>query len=210
MREGHFRIAWDLFKGALELHLSGEKRRADPYFALSSASANFILRAQIRYHRFMDSEKRSRESDSLRLIEEHGEDENFCHFFLFRDPLEIPNDLQSANSSFSGLIIILNLALLEHFRNPSSRQVISLYRLASSLLSGSSVDAPLEAVILNNAGVWYQQSGDTSLAEKYMNRLSELTQGLSFDSFVATGMRDGVQFNLDWFANPRYKVSPAA
>jgi len=213
MREGHLRISWDFFKGALELHLASEKRRTDPDAALSRASETFILRARNHYqNEFVDPRKRKgRETRTLPLTEIHGEDEYFCHLFLFRDPLEIPNDFpESPTASCCGLVIILNLALLEHLRNPSSLKVISLYRLAASLLSGKLFEAPLEIVIMNNAGVWCHQSGDTSIADQYMGRLAELIKGHPFDSCFASEMKDGIYFNLNWFANPQYKASPAA
>lgn len=210
MRQGRFSTAWDLFKGALELHLADEKKRADPYVTVSKVSEDFIRRAQIRYQRFIFTCKMDdQETCYFRLTEQYGEDEDFCHLFLFRDPLEIPfHPHPSAN--LSALTIILNLALLEHYKKPFSGQVIGLYRLAASLLSGVSSDVPFEVVIVNNAAVWFQQCGDTSMAEKYMNRLAELTRKSPIDVFFTSEMMRAVQFNLDWFASPRYRVSPAA
>ena len=212
MRGGRLRISWDFFKGALELNLACERRRTDPNAVLSKSSENFILRARHRYQELFDSQEGEEQYlRSIPMTEIYGEDENFCHLFLFRDPLEIPNDFHdSATAPCCGLIIILNIALLEHLRNPSSPQIISLYRLAASLLNGKPFEAPLEVIIMNNAGVWCHQSGDTSSAEKYMNRLATLTQGLPFNSSLTPEMIRGVYFNLGWFMNPRYKVSPAA
>ena len=213
MRAGYFRVAWDLFKGALELHLAKEQKRANPDVVLSKMSEKFIQRADTWYQRLVSSDlfEDAEEKFSPMLTSEHGEDEYFCHLFLFRDPVEIPGDIPELDkSSFSGLTIILNLALLEHCRNPWSKQVVGLYKLAASLLSGKSSEAGLEIHIINNAGVWYHQNGNVSVAEKYMDRLAEISRTVHLGSWVTPEVVGGLSFNLEWFANPRYKVSPAA
>lgn len=212
MRYGHIQAAWDLFKGALEFHLAREKKHADPSVTLSGDAETFISRARERYNIFMSSNLCAG-ADFPSLLGVHGEDENFCHLFLFRNPYEISSDLpeDSIKASFSGLVVILNLAILEQYRNPSSKQVISLYRLAASLLSGRPTEAWIELVIANNVGVWHQQNGDVSFAEKYMKRVATISQTLSHDhSSFTLAEWGGVAFNLHWFAEPRFKISPAA
>lgn len=214
MRCGQFQVAWDLFKGALELHLARQKQRANSNVRPSHTAEAFILRAKDRYNRFVSSRMASHgETTPSVLIEGHGEDDYFCHFFLFRNPIKIPRDFRedSLKACFSGLIIILNMALLEHYRNPSAKQSMSLYRLAASLLTGRSpAEASIELIIMNNVGVWHQQNGNVSIAEKYMERAAKAAQTLSSDSPFTLEEWQGIQFNLQWFAAPRFKISPAA
>lgn len=213
MQTNYFKVAWDLFKGALELHLAHEKSRADKdgSFHLTQVSKDFIERADAHYQRCIASGMM--QSCPPGLVECHGEDENFCHLFLFRNPINIPNNLPTpVASSFAGLSIIFNIALIEQVRNPSSLQSIQLYKLAASLLTGNELEAHLEVAIMNNTGVWYHESGDTSQAEKYMRNLSRIVESLPEDSPVRKSSRSygGIIFNLTWFRNPRYRVSPAA
>ena len=219
MRLGRVQVAWDLFKGALELHLAREKKRADPNVTLSGTAQGFISQAKNRYNAFLSMRMANNDEVSpSALIDLHGDDENFCHFFIFRNPIKIPTELPSnalegsLSACLSGLIIILNMALLEHYRNPWSKQSISLYKLAASLLmTKSSMEAALHLVILNNVGIWHQQNGYISLAENYMARAAKVAETLPIDDSSFTPEEwHGIIFNLQWFAAPRFKVSPAA
>ena len=213
MQCGQLQIAWDLFKGALELHLAHEKYRVNPNGGLSKMAKNFISRAYDRYNEFISSQKNDDEKMTPFVVTGgHGEDESFCHFFLFRDPIKIPDDFleDPIKSYLPGLIIILNMAILEDYKNASSTQALSLYQLAASLLSGSSAEVQYELIIMNNLAVWHQHSGDVSVAEKYMRRVALIAYKFPSDPCFTPVVWDGIAFNLQWFAAPRFKISPAA
>lgn len=213
MRVGQLHAAWDLFKGALEKHLAHEKRRTNSDTAVSKMRQAFIAKAETRYKELVSGTKLTLVNDLCAplMVDHHGEYDSFCFFFVFRDPLEIPKDLpEHGQHSHIGLTIILNLALLEHYKNPSSTQVASLYKLASSLLTGKASDTPFEILIANNLAVWHLSNGDISPAERWMVRLKKAMHSFSQQAWFSSRVNDGLKFNLEWFASPRYKVSPAA
>ena len=211
MRKGRFKEAWDLFKGALEFHLVEESIRNDPLDCLSDMTEGFLSRAEIQYQKFVLSDDEENKALDPIATGGPGKGDLFCNFFVFRNPIEIPDDLpESDKPTLTGLIIILNLALLEHTRSPFSGQVISLYNLAASLLSGSLAEAYFEALILNNAGVWYYQSGDASIAETYFASLAVLSRTVESEPWFTAGVQRTITLNLEQFVNPNYQISPAA
>jgi hypothetical protein len=207
MRANQLVIAFDLFKGALEVQLAYEKRCADPSFVISEVSRAYIACADAHHCRMGSA---NNEDQDAEIGEEYSDCETFCNLFKFRSPVRIEELPSPLKSSLVGLTIIFNLALLEHVKNSSSKGALSLYRLADSLLTSdmNATEARLAVYILNNIGVWFFENGDMCSAEYYIGHLAD--PSLPMASLMSRDALAGIEFNLDWFANPRYQTSPAA
>ena len=121
--------------------------------------------------------------------------------------MSIPDTVDSVAARMSSATIIFNLALVDHLSNRFSTQAISLYELASTLISGYPCNT-LGLALLNNIGVWCYESGDTTASERCMKELLKLVEkhGDSMDPRE----RQGVLNNIHWFLNPHFTASPAA
>jgi hypothetical protein len=133
--------------------------------------------------------------------------------YLCSNPFSLPEDAsvsQLHDIQFSRsmtAVIIYNLALLNQVRSRSSRQVMSLYELSTSLLVNNE-NQRVSIAIINNIGVWCFDNGDNAAAQRCMEHLSKFVSCIG--GIVSDDEREGIQRNILWILNPPFTVSPAA
>lgn len=193
MQSGMTKESWVFFKGALELHLVLEKARSNPSIGLSRKAAAYIHQAETRYQQLV--------SMNLNTFCFDDDEESMpcgAYHLALLQPRTI-SDLEDAIAI--GVTIIFNLALAEHWKDPSSPQVMSMYGLCDSLL-GPLQDHKLQAAIQNNKAIWYFENGDAVSAEACLERVKDL---LDLDQRT----RDQINSNLLWIA-ANHSTSAAA
>jgi len=136
-------------------------------------------------------------------------------------PLEQPFDANSCSDScnrYTSAIIIFNLGLVEQLRSRSSKQALSLYHLATALLSGGSDSQrgasangrndELGVALTNNVAVWYFDIGDFVASQKCIEHLLSVLEASSpiLDKAVA----ERASFNVKMLLFSRFFCSPAA
>lgn len=209
-------IAWDLFKGALEVKLAIE-RTGEAYADIRSfqISNSYIARAETHLMilksfqnelKFPPEEQVSPRIQSIETWEKYSSDASLYAPFLFTDPIMLGVDPNMTTKRESAAIIF-NLALTEHLKARCSEQAISLYELSMTLVAGDSVDI-LGISLMNNIGVWCYENGDQEGCDKCMGHLMSFTSALS--SELEPELREGVQSNILWLAHPPCTASPAA
>jgi hypothetical protein len=218
---GHFKIAWDLFKGALEIKLAYERSGIAGADDGSSASNSYIIKAESHYTNLdayvppalreanatTQSETSSLSCSGMSTRRTRLEDsEPISSPFLFSHPMRIvPRpDITTRRESAT---IIFNLALVDHLKNRHSSQAVALYELAMTLLTGDNVDL-LGLSLMNNIGVWCFENGDHDGALACMAHLANFIG--SCGSFITPEQKDGLQSNILWLMNPPFAASPAA
>ncbi|KAL3939327.1 MAG: hypothetical protein SGBAC_005930 [Bacillariaceae sp.] len=216
---GNNRIAWDLFKGALEVKLAIE-RPGETNAGIDSYqdSNNYIARAETHLMNLRSSqtpfEYNSQQQElvtsprmqSIETWEKFSNDNSLYTPFLFTDPIKLGVDANMTARRESASIIF-NLALTEHLKARSSEQAISLYEFAMTLIAGETVDL-LGISLMNNIGVWCYENGDLAGSAKCMGHLVRFTSALS--SELEQEHREGLQSNILWLASPPCTASPAA
>jgi hypothetical protein len=199
------RVAWDLFKGALEVQLAFQRTAescGSPNHETSDDAKTYVQRAQTHLQNLQAHLDPCSSSDvefsfGLRSSMSHhlGGTEMLAGYyepFLFTRTFHVPEDvvtetartgvIDSAIARMSSSTIIYNLALVDHLSNRFSAQAMSLYELASTLIAGHPCNM-LGVALLNNIGVWCYENGDTNAAERCMKELLNLirAQGDSID-----------------------------
>jgi len=217
---GKHRIAWDLFKGALEVKLAIQGNGVGDSDIRSYREHNsYIVRAETHlsnlksFHRtcqFAPEEGpaivTSPRLQSIETWEKFSTDSSLYAPFLFTDPIRLGVD-RNLTTRRESAAIIFNLALTEHLKTRCSEQAISLYELSMTLVSGDSVDM-LGISLMNNIGVWCYENGDMVGCARCMSHLVSFTGALSLE--LEQEQRDGVQSNILWLAHPPCTTSPAA
>ena len=205
MESGMTRHAWVFFKGALELHLACEKSKANPPLrGVSPTAATYIQHAAVRYQQLvsMNLQAFCSDSDNDATVYHHA-----CHVALLQTPRLILNS-QEQDATAMGVTIIFNLALVEHWKDPSSEQVLCMYGLGYSLLDpqqhqDDDDNHNLQAAILNNMAIWYFCNGNVALAESCLARVKKLSK-------LEQGTKDQIHSNWCWIITQQYHTSPAA
>ena len=218
---GEHRIAWDLFKGALEVKLAIERtgeahadihayRNSNMY--IDRAEAHLTNIKLLKMDKQLMAAPQGEESEtsprlqSIATWERFSTDPSLYTPFLFTDPVVLGED-PNITTRRESAAIIFNLALTEHLKTRCSEQAISLYELSMTLLAGDSVDL-LGISLMNNIGVWCYENGDLAGCAKCMGHLVNFTNALS--SELDRDQREGVQSNILWLAQPPFTASPAA
>eukprot|EP00980_Cylindrotheca_fusiformis_P007575 scaffold1580_cov116-Cylindrotheca_fusiformis.AAC.10 len=207
---GQHRMAWDLFKGALEVKLSLElvESKATGNGYIEKAEKHFIsLKSRMYSCESSDAGlSASTRSQSSATWESFNSDPSLYSPFLFTDPIRL-----DAHPRFSAkresAAIIFNLALADHLKSRRSEQAVALYELAMTLLTGTTVDF-LGIALMNNIGVWCYDNGDTNGSINCMAHLSCFITAM--DCEMTPEQIEGVQTNILWLANPPFPASPAA
>jgi hypothetical protein len=216
---GQHRMAWDLFKGALEVKLTLERIDGSIHSIESRAGANcYIAKAEahlcsLTSWTLKDSAifsclglKTSTSMQSRETWESFAADSSLYSPFLFTDPIRIGTD-RKASPRRESAAIIFNLALVDHLKSRSSEQAVALYELAMTLLTGATVDL-LGVALMNNIGVWCYENGDLDGSLKCMAHLHSFS--CAADCEMGSEQRDGLQSNMLWLTNPPFAASPAA
>lgn len=215
---GRNRIAWDLFKGALEVKLAIERTgETNADMESYQHSNNYIARAEahlMNLRSFPTAFDAPQEQElltsprmqSIETWEKFSNDTSLYTPFLFTDPIMLGVDANITTRRESASIIF-NLALTEHLKARCSEQAISLYEFSMTLLAGNSVDL-LGISLMNNIGVWCYENGDLAGSAKCMGHLVSFTSALS--SELEQEHIEGLQSNILWLASPSCTASPAA
>lgn len=219
---GKHRIAWDLFKGALEVkltmqrdgHAVGESdirsyQDGNSYIVKAETHLSNLKSKHRSFQREPDEELEIATSPRLQSIEtweKFSADSSLYTPFLFTDPIRLGGDCHLTARRESAAIIF-NLALTEHLKTRCSEQAISLYELSMTLVSGDSVDL-LGISLMNNIGVWCYENGDMTGCARCMGHLVSFAWALSLE--LKQEQREGIQSNILWLAHPPCTTSPAA
>ena len=126
-------------------------------------------------------------------------------FTISQESVEQSEDVVFARSASAA--IIFNLALVDHLHNRASRQAISLYELATTLIVGDEVDH-LGVSLINNIGVWCHDGGDFAAAQRCMDHLHKILPNCR--GFLSDAEVDGISSNIRSILNPPCSISPAA
>jgi hypothetical protein len=232
---GYHKVAWELFKGALELRLAMERDGSnlnDAEFVLEVQKENaYIQKAELHLRNITDYIKTipspspimecDADSDGFRntsststsqsrsLMQspmKTGMMEESYSPFLFRGPVRLSPHIQVPTRQESATVIF-NLALVDHLKNRCSEQAVQLYELAMTLLTGDIVNA-LGIALMNNIGVWCYENGDTDGTMTCMGHLSTFL--CSCSTSINEEQQDGLRANILWLTNPPFAASPAA
>lgn len=226
-KAGNFKVAWDLFKGALEIKLAHERsgNGAESELELSNG---YIIKAESHYANLSkyvpavardagyesqaDEEIPSSGSRSSTDVDAVGtrrrleDSEPLASPYLFSHPMRIMPRPDTTTRRESATIIF-NLALVDHLKNRHSAQAVALYELAMTLLTGDNVDL-LGLSLMNNIGVWCYENGDNDGALACMSHIANFIG--SCGSFINSEQKDGLHSNILWLMNPPFAASPAA
>jgi hypothetical protein len=234
---GHHKVAWDLFKGALEVKLSFERNdmqsNDDGSRCISSRSNSYIQKAEahlLTMDAYLTRDTcvpitgRASEASSS-MLDASEASSSMLDRNPRLEPLEagLSSDSLYAPFLFShpmelrlnpdistrrqSATIIFNLALVDHMKNRCSEQAVQLYELAMTLLTGDAVDT-LGIALMNNIGVWCYENGDMDGALACMRHIASFIG--SCGSYIDQEQKDGLQSNILWLMNPPFAASPAA
>lgn len=232
---GYHKMAWDLFKGALEVRLAIERselqskgsgsqpdsRHRNSYiekagFHLLNLESYLGVGGAITDQNDSQSEMVSASTQpNLGSGQRHGPTgqgdsdippESLDAPFLFSHPMKLESDSNMSTRRQSATIIF-NLALVDHRKNRCSEQAVALYELGMTLLTGDTVDM-LGIALMNNIGVWCYENGDMDGAVACMGHLASFLGSCS--SSINQVQKDGLQSNILWLTNPPFAASPAA
>jgi hypothetical protein len=233
---GYHKVAWELFKGALELRLAMERNGSnlnDDEFILAVQKDNaYIQKAELHLRNITNYIKTIASSSPITACgaDSDGDGNSSSTFmsqslisarqspthadvmddsyspFIFRRPMRLSPDLQVPTRKESATVIF-NLALVDHLKNRCSEQAVQLYELAMTLLTGDIVDT-LGIALMNNIGVWCYENGDTDGTMTCMGHLSNFLSSCS--ASMNEEQRDGLRANILWLTNPPFAASPAA
>ncbi len=234
---GRHKVAWELFKGALELKLAVERYGADvqdddEFVAVVQKDNAYIQRAE---HHFRSMTNYVKPVSTPQLIPSFDRDTDRVHnpsstYSISQSPSATNSSMQAdlMEDMYSPFLfrkamrldpniqiptrkesatVIFNLALVDHLKNRSSEQAVQLYELAMTLLTGDVVDA-LGIALMNNIGVWCYENGDLDGTRTCMGHLATFL--CSCSSVMDEEQRDGLQANILWLTNPPFAASPAA
>ena len=229
LEAGDHKLAWDFFKGSLEVKLAmercGMENSADgsSRFSLEEAAASnvYIQRAEDHYLRLDEyltsnrdgfgSERDAEDPETSSQLQTHGSSSQSDHYFytpfLYSRPLRLQEPGIGASTRRDSATVIFNLAVVDHIRNRDSKQAIALYELAMTLLTGDPVDI-LGIALVNNIGVWCHENNDEEGAMGCMRNLAAFVRSCNLD--LAQADREGLHSNIIFLLNPPLVASPAA
>jgi hypothetical protein len=220
---GHYGVAWDLFKGALEVKLAverGEKQGLSDECVLKMMNNSYVIKAAGHLSN-LDSyltaavmaptitlPPRSTDSTTSRYQQiEHVPPSEFLYSpYLYCHPIRLQEDTDSSSRRESATIIY-NLALVDHMKHRCSEQAVALYELAMTLMTGDTVDI-LGVALVNNIGVWCYENGDIDGALTCMVHLSSFLNAGS-TLLIDQEEKEGLNSNVLWLTQPPF-ASPAA
>lgn len=212
-KAGAHAAAWDLLKGALEIH---RIQASDP--TMTHRPVCEELRSNVFYLRALEQyESRHRVSTPLgerracpptpKKIQILTSDSapSSDYLYLHTQPIALPSmDGKSiAELRRSAAIVVFNMALLTQVCCRTSQEVLKRYRLASQLLGAPS---KLAVVILNNMAVWCVENDALDSARRCMEEVSEMLHTISPED----SHRQEIVANILWIFDPPTMVSPAA
>lgn len=214
-KAGEYRMAWDLFKGALEYKLLRDNTTRLPQDTTTSShhvesnayieraeSHLFLMRSKLGSQKYLDPF-----GQCMCTRNRQSYDNSLYSPFLFASPIKLGSS-QDMTSRKESATIIFNLAIIEHLKNRDSEQAVALYELAMTLLTGDAVDF-LGLALMNNIGVWCYENNDQDSALTCMGHVANFV--VSCESIVDEEAMDGLQANILWLlTNPQYTASPAA
>ena len=226
---GHHKVAWDLFKGALEIKLALERKaQADSASLEPSHQSNTYIEKAQHHLTNIESYLSNRTGATSDLppspststqqdpAQQRSSDRRCQRMNLPRDPLDAPfifthpmrlSTDREISTRKQSATIIFNLALVDHLKNRCSEQAVALYELAMTLLTGDTVDI-LGIALMNNIGVWCYENGDMDGALSCMGHLASFIGSCSVS--IDQQEKDGLQSNILWLTNPPFAASPAA
>jgi hypothetical protein len=220
-KEGDYKIAWDLFKGALEVKLDMERIEEGSERTSTSLKNPYIMLAED----ILQSTKCCANQDlccSLqRLPQAPSRIPSFsdksigirCDPYVYTRPFQIPEECNQLKpladrARATNAIIIFNLALMEHIFDRLSEKVMCLYELSSSLLVGEHMDL-LGVALVNNIGVWCFENDDMDASQRCMEHLRKTLQFCDL-SRVASREYSSIMNNIIWILSPPGAASAAA
>lgn len=229
LENGHIGVAWNLFKGSLELYRLVEGTQDQMIVDMAAFSTNpYIVHADGHLKQINNGliermgATRPDNSTTGNVATQANEDTNeieantssrevdfvFYSPYIYDKGFCIPEVL-SAKIGLSSAIVIFNLAMVEQLVNPTSNQAISLYELALSLLVGYPIRA-FGVAILNNMGVWRFQNNDIDRAHKCMEMLARAITYLKSTKDIGVEEFQAIQRNIRWILTPTCIASAAA
>lgn len=226
-RLGLPRVAWDLFRGALEIKLTNERSNKNRIPADRSYESNkYVRKAEFHLQSIgcslnqttTDANHESGQGLSMRSRlsfrdTELGKIETYEPYLCSASFCIADKPAQNAQENIkrersSSASIIFNLALIEHLYSRQSSRAMSLYELATTLVVDERV-GPFEIALLNNTGVCCFEKGDMVGAQRHMNRLSKF-MNRHVSPAVCARDRDCLVSNILWMLNNATAASPAA
>jgi hypothetical protein len=232
LEAGHGAVAWDLFKGALEVNLASERSRGQQASHFGE-SDTYIRKAEshmqnLENYSFINATNTATDSLLFEYPSMRGEgilvpldSSTGCFFkpYISCRPFRIADEPSNAGpsralaseedrtmSATEITTIIFNLALFDHLHRRTSNQAISLYELATTLMVGEDL-CSLAVALINNIGVWCYDSGDIFGALRCMDHLSQILDGC--DS-LDERERGRLVSNIQRMLIPPSSASPAA
>jgi hypothetical protein len=216
---GHHRVAWDLFKGALEVKLAverGEKQGNSDECILETMNNSYVnkaaghlsnldsyLPADVIMASMITPPPPSTDSTTSRY--QQIDSESLYSPYLYCHPIRL-QEHAGFSSRRESATIIYNLALVDHMKHRCSEQAVALYELAMTLMTGDTVDI-LGIALVNNIGVWCHENGDTDGALTCMGHLSSFLNAGS--ALIDQEQKEGLNSNILWLTHPPF-ASPAA
>jgi hypothetical protein len=185
-RRKDYRAAWDLYKASLEDILSIE-RAAKQRFEAQGESNLPECNPYIQKAESMLAASNIPSTDSIEdailyvgSITETNRREvvSKFDFYIYSIPFHIrsekfvsPNLSHQAYRQLQSAKVIFNLAMVEQTLDRKSDNVVSLYKLASTLLDNSEDSILVWIAMLNNMGVWCYHNGDYDASQCCMEHL---------------------------------------
>jgi hypothetical protein len=219
---GHDRVAWDLFKGALEVKLAverGEKQGISDECLLDTMDNSYVnkaaehllnlnpyLAADVMAPTITPPPSTDSTTSRYQQVEHAPPSSSFYLPYLYCHPIRLQEDA-CFSSRRESATIIYNLALVDHMKHRCSEQAVALYELAMTLLTGDTVDI-LGIALVNNIGVWCYEKGDIDGALTCMCHLSSFLN--SGSALVDPEEKEGLNSNILWLTHPPFAASPAA
>jgi hypothetical protein len=219
---GHHRVAWDLFKGALEVKLAverGEKQGISDECVLNTMHNSYVNKAAGHLSNLdsymaavvmapaITQPPPSTDSTTSRYqqIQHVPPSDSLYSPYLYCHPIRLQEGA-AFSSRRESATIIYNLALVDHMKHRCSEQSVALYELAMTLMTGDTVDI-LGIALVNNIGVWCYENGDIDGALICMDHLSSFLNAGS--ALVDQEEKEGLNSNILWLTHPPF-ASPAA
>lgn len=197
--------AMDLFLGARAC-LRQQAAEAATAPVLDPAIVRAELRlADLNSHRTQEQYQQQQQQPSAHGHPQQQQQQQQQHpYYLIQKPFAIPRDIFSSPSctSLCHVVILFNLGLTVQLQGPdptSDRVVTHLYHTASAILADipdSHATLVLAMAILNNTGVWCQQSGDRTAAASCMEQLNVLLQEEAQERVLQPEVLQGITANV--------------
>jgi len=235
---GYHKIAWELFKGALELRLAMERSGSvmnDDEFVLAVQKDNaYIQKAETHLRNITNYIKTI--PSSLPMTPECDADSDAVRNAPFTSMAQSsgaqvrqsPMECHLTDDDFSPFLFRRPMRLSPDIKVPTRKEsatVIFNLALVDHLKNRYSEQAvqlyelamtlltgdivdALGIALMNNIGVWCFENGDMDGTLTCMGHLSNFLS--SCGSSISQEQRDGLHANILWLTNPPFAASPAA